>query len=163
MESHEVLKEAMRTAGVKAVAADMHLSASLLYKWCEPKDHPDAAGADNPLDRLQRLIQLTGDIGPVTWLCQQNAGYFTQNPSPDRSRDMPLLHVTRRILKEFSDLLDAVSESIENDGEISAEEADRIRREWEELKTLTESFVVACESGVYAPVGGNDSRRETNP
>ena len=57
---------------------------------------------------------------------------------------------TQKILQEFSDLLDAVSSSVENDGDIDAKEAKRIRREWEDLKRITESFVVACERGVYA-------------
>jgi hypothetical protein len=144
----------MHELGVKAVAAEMSLSASLLYKWCQPKDHPDAAGADNPLDRLQKVIELTGNTSPVKWLCQQSNGFFTTNPIPDVSSDLPMINVTRRILKEFSELLDVVSESIENDGEITADEAGRIRKEWEELKVLTESFVVACEAGVYRNENG---------
>ena len=150
MESHEVLKQTMSSIGVKAVAADMNLSASLLYKWCQPKDHPNAAGADNPLDRLQKIIELTNDHGPVHWICQQNNGYFTLNPSTETNSEIPLINITRRILKEFSELLDAVSEGIENGGEIYDDEAKRIRKEWEELKTLTESFVVACEQGLYS-------------
>jgi hypothetical protein len=139
----------MGGVGVKSISSDMNLSSSLLYKWCQPKDHPDAPGADNPLDRLQKIIELTGDDGPVKWLCEQSNGYFTRNPALVVKSDIPLINVTRGILKEFSTLLDTVSESIENDGEILEDEAEEIRAAWETLKSSTESFVVACEKGQY--------------
>ena len=41
-----------------------------------------------------------------------------------------------------------ISESIYDDGYISSEEADRIRRAWESLKSATEGFVVACADRV---------------
>lgn len=150
MQSHEVLKLAMNKVGVKALAADMHLSTSLLYKWCQPKDAPDDPGADNPLDRLSKLCRLTEDDRPIRWLCERAGGYFSPNPVARGLHSMPLINATRSILKEFTELLDAVSESIENDGRISSNEADRIRSEWEDLKSLTESFVHACETGAYA-------------
>jgi hypothetical protein len=150
MKSHEVLKQAMSAVGVKAIAAEMNLSTSLLYKWCQPKDTPDAPGAENPLDRLLKICQLTGSDRPVRWLCEQTGGYYSANPVPGNNRSLPLINATRSILKEFTQLLDAVSESFENDGNISRREADRIRREWEDLKSLAESFVHACECGAYA-------------
>ncbi len=155
MESHEVLKQTMSEVGVKSIAADMNLSTSLLYKWCQPKDSPDAPGADNPLDRLLRICELTGETQPLRWLCERSSGYFTRNPVIHSEESIPLINATRGILKEFTELLDAVSESIENDGEISPDEAERIRSEWEDLKSLTEGFVNSCELGTYA--GSGDS------
>jgi len=149
MDSHEVMREAFKEKGVKAVAAAMNLSTSLLYKWCEPKDSPDAAGADNPLDRLAKIFEVTGDRAPVAWLCRQADGFFVRNPSPNVRSKIDLLRVTQGILKEFTELLDAVSKSFEDDGNIDANEAKRIRSEWEDLKTAMESFVVACEQGTY--------------
>ena len=102
MKSHEILKRCMGSVGVKSISADMNLSASLLYKWCHPKDHPDSPGADNPLDRLQRIVELTGDHGPVKWLCEQNNDYFIENSALESQSDIPLINVTRGILKEFS-------------------------------------------------------------
>ena len=57
--------------------------------------------------------------------------------------------MTRRIVREFSDLLDVLTESIENDGVIDLKEAESIRTEWEKLKSSAESFVSACEKGLY--------------
>ena len=36
-----------------------------------------------------------------------------------------------------------------DDGQVVTQEAEKIRREWEQLKTTAESFVVACEAGTY--------------
>jgi hypothetical protein len=150
MNSHEVLKQSVSGLGVKSVASDLGLSTSLIYKWCQPSDSDDASGADNPLDRLARMHELTGDAGPVRWLCQKADGYFVPNAPLQEADAIPLLHMTRRIVREFSDLLDVLTESIENDGKIDLGEAEKIRIEWEQLKSSAESFVGACEKGTYA-------------
>ncbi|MEI6892772.1 MAG: phage regulatory CII family protein [Pontiella sp.] len=149
MDSYEVMKKSVSDLGVKSVAADLGLSTSLIYKWCQPTDSEEASGADNPLDRLARIHELTGDRGPVEWLCREADGYFVENIAPAESEAIPLLHMTRRIVREFSALLDVLTESIENDGQIDADEAIKIRIEWEELKSSAEGFVGACEKGVY--------------
>ena len=46
-------------------------------------------------------------------------------------------------------MLEAVSSSSADNGEIDTKEAASIRKEWEDLKSLTETFVSACESGNY--------------
>ena len=150
MESCEVLKKSVSELGAKSVASDLGLSASLIYKWCQPSDSAEASGADNPLDRLARIQDLTKDTGPVEWLCQKADGYFVPNAATQDIDAIPLLHMTRRIVREFSDLLDVLTESIENDGLIDLKEADSIRGEWENLKSSAESFVTACEKGRYA-------------
>ena len=150
MESYEVLKKAVHDVGAKAVAADMSLSSSLVYKWCEPKKKPEGAGADNPLDRLEKLCRITGDTGPIKWLCRSADGFFVPNPNPDMAREpASLLHVTQKILKEFSEMLSTVSDSVTNDGCVDPAESRRIRKEWEDLKGVAESFVTACEQGIY--------------
>jgi hypothetical protein len=150
MDSYEVLKQSVSDLGVKSVASDLGLSTSLIYKWCQPSDSEDASGADNPLDRLAKIHELTGDTGPIQWLCQKADGYYVPNTPTEQVDAIPLLHMTRRIVREFSELLDVLTESIENDGQIDLKEADKIRIEWEKLKSSAESFVSACEKGVYA-------------
>jgi len=150
MDSYEVLKKSVSELGVKSVASDLGLSTSLIYKWCQPSDSADASGADNPLDRLIRIHELTGDTGPIEWVCQKADGYFVPNVAAQDIDAIPLLHMTRRIVREFSELLDVLTESIENDGVIDLKEADSIRAEWENLKSSAESFVAACEKGLYA-------------
>lgn len=150
MNSYEVLKKSVGDLGVKSVASDLGLSTSLIYKWCQPSDSADASGADNPLDRIARIYELTHDTGPIQWLCQRADGYYVANAPTDDMDAIPLLHMTRRIVREFSELLDVLTESIENDGIIDLKEADTIRVEWEKLKSSAESFVASCEKGLYA-------------
>jgi hypothetical protein len=152
MRSHEVLRDAAEKVGVKILAARLRLSPALIYKWCEetnPED-PEAARTRNPLDRVCEIVRTTGHIPVVGWLCHEAGGFFVYNPesvSPDIGSD--LLQSTQHLVLAFSSLLSEVSESVADDGAISPDEADRIRLGWEELKTTAETFVVACERGVY--------------
>jgi len=155
MESFEVLRESMKTAGIKAVSVDMNLSASLLYKWCEENDNLDSSKTYNPLDRVLKLYKITGDTNPISWLCQQTGGFLVKNPLAKQSKNTPVIRATQSILKEFSEVLEAVSKSLDDDGKIDAEEAEQIRNEWEDLKEATESFVVACEKGIYMEEKGS--------
>jgi hypothetical protein len=150
MNSHDVIRKSVHHLGAKSVAAELGLSTSLVYKWCQPSDTPEASGADNPLDRLERLCKLTQDNSPIEWLCQKAGGYLVSNPPAQKIDAIPLLHMTRKIVREFSDLLDVLTESIENDGIIDLTEAENIRIEWEKLKSSAETFTASCEKGLYA-------------
>ena len=145
MNSHEVMKSAVDKVGAKTVASAMNLSAAMVYKWCEPSGLAADAGAQNPLDRVLQLYKATGDLGPVEWLCRQTNGYRVENPKQIWRKKKVVLESTQTIVKEFSHLLQAVSESYSNDNVIDAVEAKRIRHEWESLKVVAESFVASCE------------------
>ena len=149
MKSYEVLKESIAPQGAKSVSADMGLSTSLIYKWCEANDTAQAAGADNPLDRVARLCRITGSVDPIHWLCEQMNCYCVINPPNKQMPPSEVFEATRRLLKEFSDVLSAVTASMVGDSQIDCEEAARIRKEWEELKRLGENFVAASESGCF--------------
>ncbi len=151
MDSHEILRKTVAGCGTKAVAAEMGLSPSLVYKWCETKG-ADASGADNPLDRLLHICQVTGDHGPIIWLCEQVNGFFVENIAPDsQDYNMQVVSMTQRILREFSEMLDMVARSMAHENGIDQREARDIRAEWEDLKRVAEQFVLGCEMGVFAP------------
>ena len=148
MESHEILKKAITPVGAKSIAVDMALSTSLIYKWCQSKDY-NAGAADNPMDRLARLYELTGEDEIIRWMCKQADGYFVKNIEGIEMSDTILFEQTQNILKEFSELLQAISESTSDDGQISKIEAKKIRAEWEDLKSVGENFVRCCEAGIF--------------
>jgi hypothetical protein len=154
MKSHEVIKQAVDEPGVKAVAAALKLSPALVYKWCEPPAvgaDPEQSGAKNPLDRVREMYTLTKDIRLVRWLCNEAGGFFVANPGEERHRnpDQELYHETRQMVRDFSELLDVVTESVEGDNTVDADEADQIRQKWEDLKACVEHFTTSCERGVY--------------
>lgn len=152
--SYEILRRALSGLGIKRVARELRISAALLYKWCQPPrtnaEGLGGSGALNPLDRLDQIIGLTRDDELLAWLCQRSDGFFVKNPSPTkREQSLELMTEIQRLVKEFSDTLDAISRSCLEDKEIDGTEARRIRREWEPLKRVGESFVRSCESGRY--------------
>ena len=153
MESWEVLKDAVERVGAKAVAARLRLSTALVYKWCQepPSDEdPQSSGARNPLDRLHAIAKATEDPRVVNWLCNQAGGFYVANPEVDPGEhEEYVLGTTQRVVQDFGDLLSKISQSVEDDGQITPDEADNIRQSWERLKTQAECFVVACERGLY--------------
>lgn len=154
MKSYEVIRQAVDEPGVKAVAAALKVSPALVYKWCEPpadEQDPDQSGAKNPLDRVREMYALTKDIRLVRWLCNEAGGFFVANPDPQIrvSFDESIFVETRSMLREFSELLETVTESVESDKAIDADEADEIRQKWEDLKACVERFVISCEKGHY--------------
>ena len=150
MKSHEVLKGSMEHVGVKTIASDLGVSPSLLYKWCQPGEEPTDSGATNPLDRLAKIFEATGDEHIVSWLCQRADGFFCPNPKTDPNATKDLFAHTQKLVSEFSDLLQVVSASYSEDGTICEEDGKKIRREWEELKSVGESFLKACEQGNFS-------------
>lgn len=122
MESWEVLKAAVETVGVKAVAARLRVSAALVYKWCQPAktQDADASGAHNPLDRLRVIHELTRDPEVINWLCQAAGGFFVPNPHREPvPKAEELLGITQQVVEDFGGLLADISQSIENDGIIT--------------------------------------------
>ena len=156
MKSYDVIRQAVEEPGVKSVAAALKVSPALIYKWCEApaeKEDPDQSGAKNPLDRVRELYLLTKDVRLVRWLCSEAGGFFIGNPVPDlrRTPDEIIFDETRGMVRDFSELLDAITVSLDNDKVIDTQEAEQIREKWEDLKACVERFVVGCEKGHYHP------------
>ena len=154
MKSYEVIRQAVDEPGVKAVAGALKVSPARVYKWCGPPaeaDDPDQSGATNPLDRVREMYMLTKDIRLVRFLCNEADGFFVSNPVPDlrKSLDETVFSQTRAMVRDFSELLDTITWSLEVTPGISLDEADAIREKWEDLKALVERFVVGSEKGFY--------------
>lgn len=148
MESHEVLRRALRKTTPKAVASDLGVSLSLVYKWAE-KPTDDGSGSKNPLDRLLQIIELSGDTGIVEWLCRHQGGHFIKDPSCVDGHDIGhVLPATQEIIGQFSDLLEQITDAAE-DHSVTPQEADEIRQCWDKLKSYAEAFVRACEAGDF--------------
>lgn len=138
MKSAEVIEVAVAEKGPKEVAAALGVSLSLIYKWSEGK-------TGNPLDRVDELVKATGSTAPLSWLCTQSGGSFLPRPPAAQVDEARLVAETQRMLKEFSDVLQAMTSAF-LDGHVSAQEAALIRREWEELLPIAEGLVRACEA-----------------
>lgn len=154
MKSYEVIREAVQEPGVKSVAAALRVSAALVYKWCEPTPEQDVgeqSGAKNPLDRARDLYVLTKDIRLIRWLCNEADGFYVSNPQPEVNKhaEHTIWTESRKMVRDFSELLETVNESVEDDASVDRQEADEIRQKWEDLKMQVERFVIGCERGFY--------------
>ena len=146
MHSHEVMREVLKKTSAKQIAADMNLSLSLIYKWAEPPEDDSGSGASSPLDRVGQLIRITGDARIAQWVCEQADGFYIRNPH--NLPQIDTLRATNDIVQEFADMLATIA-TASADNIISKDEAKTIRRRWEELKSVTEGFVKAAETGNY--------------
>ena len=149
MQSHELLREVFDKTSPKQVSADLGLSLSMIYKWAEPPEADAGSGVTNPLDRIAALYRCSRDPRIIQWICEQAGGFFIRNPRTHNAHATHLIPATNEIVQEFADLL-AVIASAASDNEISNKEAEKIRKRWEELKSVTECFVACCEQGNFA-------------
>jgi hypothetical protein len=157
MHSYELLHEVFDKKAPKQVAADLGLSLSMVYKWAEPPNHAAGSGTGNPLDRIEALLQSTGDQRLVQWICERAGGFFILNPK-NTPHPHFLIPATNQIVQEFADLL-AVIATAAADNQINQPESKQIRARWEELKTVTEGFVACCEAGDFSPIRSDHAKR----
>ena len=150
MQSHEVMREVLKKTSAKQIAAEMGLSLSLIYKWAEPPEDDSGSGTGSPLDRVGHLIRITRDARLAQWVAEQAGGFYIRNPQ-DLPVGQPLIPVTNDIVQEFADMLATIAIS-SADSVITRDEAKKIRARWEELKSVTEGFVKAAESGNYGAI-----------
>lgn len=147
MESHEVMRRAFRKVTPKAVAAELGVSLSLVYKWAE-KPTVTGSGSRNPLDRLLEIIELSEDNEILEWLCAKQGGCFVQDGEDCQAKIDHVVNATQELIGSFSDLLRTISDSTD-DYSVSEKEADAIRILWDKLKSHGESFVRQCETGKF--------------
>jgi hypothetical protein len=148
MHAHEVMKEVLKKTSAKQIAAEMALSLSLIYKWAESPEDQSASGANSPLERVGQLLRITQDTQIAQWVCEQANGFFIRNPE-HLPAGQPLIPITNDIVQEFADMLATIATS-SADSVITPDEARNIRRRWEELKSVTEGFVTAAETGSFS-------------
>jgi AcrR family transcriptional regulator len=150
MESHEILKRAFGNTSLKAIAAELGVSLSLVYKWAQEQSET-GSGSRNPLDRLLEIIKMTDDPRIVEWLCHRSGGYFVRNPASKCEQGFEVLPATSEILEQFSQLLHRISQAA-LDNSITPDEAEHIREHWDKLKCYAEGFVRCCEEGDFEAI-----------
>lgn len=148
MQSHELLKDVLKKTSAKQIAADLGLSLSLIYKWAEPPAGNEGSGSNNPLDRIEQLLAITGDRRIAQWVCERAGGFFITNPEA-KAHPYQLIPATNDIVQEFADMLQVIAVAA-GDQTITPDEARKIRSRWEGLKSVTEGFVRSAEMGNFS-------------
>jgi len=147
MESYEIFKEAFKNSSPKAIAGELGVSLSLVYKWAQEQSE-SGSGSRNPLDRILEIIRLTEEERIVTWLCEKCDGYFVRNPPSSCEDGFEVLPATNEIVAQFANLLSRISQAA-LDSSITEDEAEEIREQWDRLKCFGEGFVRCCEEGDF--------------
>jgi hypothetical protein len=157
MQSYELLREVFKSKPPKQIADGLGVAVSTVYKWAEQPEQTGGSGIGNPLDRMDALLQSTGDRRIAQWVCQRAGGFSIQNP-----KDIPqphyLIPATNQIVQEFADLLHVIAKAA-HDSDVTQSEAGEIRARWEELKSVTEGFVTCCEKGNFEHIHNHATRR----
>ncbi len=138
MESRETMVKACEELGVKHVAAEMEVSTSVLYNQINDPNRTDL------LKRFIDFCKATENDTTITWACEKLGGVFIPNKeiSAEEIEAVSTAYVSKSV-KEFGDVITVIGEAIQ-DGEITANEALKIKKEWEDLKRLLEGFVHVC-------------------
>jgi hypothetical protein len=148
MKSHELIRELLQHANAKQLAAEMGLSASLIYKWAEPGEE-GGSGSVNPLDRVEQLARMTDGARVAQWICACAGGFYVKNPKAQPGGGThSLVTASHEIIQEFADMLSTVSAAA-TDNTITPAEAKDIRERWQHLQSVTEAFVRCCEKGDF--------------
>lgn len=157
MKSYEVVKSCFSGSTAKALAADLGISQSLIYKWSQPVGETQS-GSRNPLDRVAILNEATGTDSIVKWLSAQAGGYFVKNDT-DGEDLYNLNPATHEMVSQFASLLGEIVDAA-RDERVTTEESANIRKQWDELKAFTEGFVHACERGDFDAIRNTRSNPE---
>ncbi len=142
-----MLRKVFDKVSPKAIASELGISLSLVYKWAE-KPNDDGSGSRNPLDRLLKIMELSDDEAIVEWLCQRAGGCFLRNPDSSCKQGFEVLPATHEIISQFSQMLSMISLAA-LDNSITTKEASEIRDSWDRLKSYAEGFVRCCEEGDF--------------
>lgn len=148
MKSHELFRELLQDCNAKQLAGEMGLSTSIIYKWAQPSMEEGGSGTANPLDRVAQLMEFTDARDIAQWVCEHAEGFFVKNPALRGQSDKSVIIATNKIVREFADMLSLIAAAAV-DNSITDKEAAGIRDRWEQVKSITEDYVISCERGDF--------------
>ena len=140
MNSKEAMREACEELGIKAVADALEISPSAIYNQINDETKKDILG------RFVDFVNACGNDVAIQWACGELNGFFVPNPET-RVAERIDPDCVPEALKEFGDVIKVIGDAM-RDGKVTRKEAEGIRREWDELKVLLETYVLSCEMGM---------------
>lgn len=144
MDSKQALKLACKNRGVKDIAHDLSLSSSAIYNQINDSNKSDI------LSKFVDFANACDSEIPIQWVAGELNGIFLKNPDIHVKKDELKESYVPEALHDFGNVIKEIGEAM-SDGKITLEEAEKIRVEWDKLKILLETFVLACEFGFLNP------------
>jgi hypothetical protein len=146
MQPHDILSNIVPRGKARYLANMLGISESLVIKWMRQpisEESPTATGAPNPIERVERIIEFAFLYSPEG--AQLLVSHF------QAMLDEFYARVTRQPLtsQEWRDKLGQgnveVAEAIS--AIIRGDDAVKMRKEWEEAKSIVEEIVRRAEAG----------------
>ena len=159
MKSHEVLKEAFDQSSPKAIASELGVSLSLVYKWAQEQSDT-GSGSRNPLDRIVEIHDNTQHQPIIEWLSEQCGGYFVKNPEICTQEEYKVLPATHEIVGQFSHLLERISQAA-LDNSITPDEAAELLSSALFGKSGVVAIEADCAQAGYGPENVLDGKSKT--
>lgn len=136
------------TLSVEAIAEELGMAASYLYRSATPDpdtDGPNASGVRFPAKQLVPLIRVTSDYQTLDYMERALGRVAVVIPSPDNTDlSKELCRCALKAGAEFGQLMQAV-EGAMDDGVVSEAERTRIAKEgWEAIQAIM-AVVAKCE------------------
>jgi len=139
MDSKEAMKAACKEVGVKVVAESLGLSPTAIYNQINAPDKHDI------LEKFVDFCNACESDVPVEWVCEELNGTFIRN-GDIKVDGGNYQNCMSDVLREFGGMISEVGKAME-DGVVTSDEAQSIRKEWEDVKRVMEPFVLAGEFG----------------
>ena len=140
MDSKEALKLACDERGVKEIAENLSISPTAIYNQINDPDKNDI------LNKFVDFVNACGNDVAIQWASSELNGIFLKNPDIAAKKEEIKRTYIPEALQDFGNVIKEIGEAME-DGKVTAEEAEGIRQQWDKLKVLLETFVLACEFG----------------
>lgn len=134
-----------KVVGVKKVAEAFDVSESIIHKWVETGEHH----RKNPMEDFLKLMEvLKWDPEFMRYICGLGGGCYVKDPPLKNGKAQDLMSVENDVMGNMGGLMKTISIAA-RDKNISSHKARDIRKGWDEVKSLTEGFVVGCEHGNF--------------
>jgi len=145
--SDGILRKAAEGINIKELAADLGkvegkdtLSVSYIYQQLRGDTK-----IKNILERCRVWLKHDKSGTILQWLCNENEGYFVKRISNKKCSNQ----VVAKLMKEFAEVISTIADAL-LDGKVSMTEYKNLRKEWQDVQSIMEGFLDACEKGEYS-------------
>ncbi|MDB6068067.1 MAG: hypothetical protein JWR26_4275 [Pedosphaera sp.] len=124
----------------KQIAEKMSVSYQTLCRW--------SSTLDNPLRRIEQIIQITGGEEIAEWLRERaDGGERDSGVRPGRWADK-LAEESAEMITDYAEMINLLA-STAKDGIITSKETGKIADAWKRIRSRTEAYLRDCKRGEY--------------
>lgn len=134
-----ILKRATADANIKDLAFDLGRTTKSVG------DHINGSVKMSILDKIEVWLNYDNADVIIKHLCEKEGGFFVKDIIRLNGDDFTIIP---KLLKEFSEYLNTLSESL-LDGKVTKAELTELRKEWQDVNSIVQGLFIAFERGDY--------------